>query len=1029
MFDRIVRLSVFNPVFVNLLFIIVIAAGAIAAMNLPREQFPEVSLDRVSVDVIYPGATAADVEELVVRPIEEALDDVNDVKRVESVAAEGTANIVVTFLAGKDLQDGRAEVEKAVATVDDLPEDTETPRVREMKLELPVLAVAIVGDRAVRDHADRLSEDLRDISGVASAITSGLTERRLVVEIDESRLRSLKLRPDQITQAIQAAKVNLPAGAIERGGTELFVKTDNRIRSAEDVAKIPLEPGSVLRIGDIASVRDLEEDPDTRIYVNGQPAVQIVVSREEGADPLGIREEVLELLPEAEQRLPAGLQLVMSEDYTSVIRDRLGTVAVNGLSGAVLVLLVLFLVSGFRQGLLALWGMPVSYLFATWMMDQADITVNVISTFGLLIATGIIVDDAVVVIENTQRHLEMGKTRIKAAIDGTKEVLLPVTVAILTTCFAFMPLTMVGGTMGRVMKILPLVVIFCLLGSLVEAIFILPGHMAHYASTDAAESRTARLVQKMRAVYRPILGFVIRRRWFVGLAVTLGFVGTIGVASSMPVQIGAPGKPFELTVSYELAAGVDRKATKAQGEAILELMDEDLHDWTRATKLRVGSLRDRQSQFLESGANLGTIRWEFDMTPELREQYPHTMATLRQYLNENPELASYKIEEMQAGPPTDSDVTARVRGRDPAEVDGVVEEVKRYLRDVEGTSQVDDDAGIGKETFRVEVDQDRAALYGLTDLDIARAVRSAIDGVIAAEVSIDETQVEIVVRYQDGQGLDQAGLRSLAISARNGNVVRLDQVAKLVRTREAGFVRRRDGQRTVSVKCDVDENVTSALDVSAEVQKYWDAEIASKHPDLTLSFGGDTEEITESLNDLPGAFVLAIGLIYIALALQFRSYMQPLIILCAVPFGIIGAIWGLFLMGYPLSLFAMFGIIALAGIVVNDSLVMVDFINARQRAGDSAFDAAVSGALNRLRPIISTTLTTCFGLGPLAIGLGGKDEILAPMAISIAAGLGISTTLVLLVIPAVYMQVEDVRNLWARIWGKDREAVHPEELE
>lgn len=1019
MFDRIVRLSVFNPVFVNLLFIIVIVAGVVAAVGLPREQFPEVSLDRVSVEVIYPGATAADVEELVVRPMEEALDNVNDVKRVESVAAEGTANIVVTFLAGKDLQDGRSEVEKAVATVDDLPEDAETPRVREMKLELPVLAVAIIGDRAVREHADRLSEDLRDVTGVASAITSGLTERRIVVAIDESRLRSLKLRPDQITQAIQAAKVNMPAGAIERGGTELFVKTDNRLRSAQDVAKIPLQPGSVLRIGDVATVRDLEETPDTRIYVNGEPAVQIVVSREEGADPLGIREDILELLPEAEERMPAGLQLEVSEDYTAVIRDRLATVAINGLTGALLVLLVLFAVSGFRQGMLALWGMPVSYLFAAWMMDRTDITVNVISTFGLLIATGIIVDDAIVVIENTQRHLEMGKSRVKAAIDGTKEVLLPVTVAILTTCFAFMPLTMVGGTMGRVMKILPLVVIFCLLGSLIEAIFILPGHMAHFASTDAADSRTARLVQKMRAIYRPVLGFVIRRRWLVGFLVTAGFVATIGVASQMPVQIGAPGKPFELTVSYELSAGLDREATKGEGEAILELLDEDLHDWTRATKLRVGSLRDRQSQFLESGANLATIRWEFDMTPELRDQYPHTMARLRQYLAENPELASYKIEEMKAGPPTDADVTARVRGRDPDEIDEVVKLVKHYVRDVEGTSQVDDDAGIGKETFRVEVDQDRAALYGLTDLDIARAVRSAIDGVIAAEVSIDETQVEIVVRHQDGQGLDQSGLRSLAISARNGNVVRLDQVARLVRTREAGFVRRRDGQRTVSIKCDVDEQATTALDVSGSVQDFWDAEIRPEHPDLTLSFGGDTEQITESLNDLPSAFVLAIGLIYIALALQFRSYMQPLIILCAVPFGIIGAIWGLFLMGYPLSLFAMFGIIALAGIVVNDSLVMVDFINSRQREGDSAFEAAVSGALNRLRPIVSTTLTTCFGLGPLAIGLGGKDEILAPMAISIAAGLGISTTLVLLVVPAIYMQVEDVRNLWARIRGLD----------
>jgi multidrug efflux pump subunit AcrB len=1027
MIDRIVKLSVFNPVFVNLLFIIVIAAGVMGARNLPREQFPEVSLDMVSIDVVYPGATATDVEELVVRPIEEALDDVNDVKRVESVAAEGTANVIVTFLAGKDLQDGRSEVEKAVATLDDLPEDSETPKVREMKLEIPVLAVAIVGDRAVREHSDRISEELRDIPGVASAIVSGLTERRIVVEMDETRLRALQLRPVQITAAIQAARVNVPAGSIERGGTELFVKTDHRLTSAADVEEIPLAPGSPLRVGDVAAVRDIEEQPDTRIVVDGKPAVQIVVAREEGADPLGIREATIALLPELAERLPGTLDLKVSEDYTSVIRDRLRTVAINGLTGAFLVMLVLFVMSGFRQALLALWGMPVSYLCATFLMDKTDITVNVMSTFGLLIATGIIVDDAIVVIENTQRHMEMGKSRIKAAIDGTKEVLAPVTVAVLTTCFAFMPLTMVGGTMGRVMKILPLVVIFCLLGSLIEAIFILPGHMAHYASKDAAKSRTARLVERMRRVYRPVVELAIRRRWILSFVVALGFFGTLGVASTMPVQIGAPGKPFELNLSYELPAGVDREVTRERGEQLIALVEEDLGEFMVSHKLRVGSVRDRMSQFLESGANLGQIRWEFEMSDELQKAYPPTAAKLKNYLERSPDLSSYKLEEMQAGPPSDADVTARVRGRDPKEISAVVEELKRFLRTVDATSQVDDNSGIGKETFRVVVNQDRASLYGMTKRDVAQGVRSAIDGVVATEVSIDETQVEIVVRYARGQRLDQAGLNSLAITAPNGTVVRLDQVATLERTREFGFVRRRDGQRTIAVTCDVDETVITPVKVSGKVQDYWDENVSPQHPDLTLSFGGETEDLTESLNDLPAAFLLAIGLIYIALALQFRSYMQPLIILCAVPFGIIGAIWGLFSMGYPLSLFAMFGIVALSGIVVNDSLVMVDFINQRRRAGVKAYEAAVDGALNRLRPIVSTTLTTCFGLGPLAIGLGGKDEILAPMAISIAAGLGISTGLVLLAVPSIYMQVEDVRLLFRRVTGAKEAPVNPEQ--
>ncbi|PRQ05655.1 efflux RND transporter permease subunit [Enhygromyxa salina] len=1026
MFDKIVRLSVNNSVFVNLLFFLVIAAGVIGALRLPREQFPEVSLDAVMVEVLYVGATAADVEELIIRPIEEELDNVSDVKRVESLANEGNATITLTFLAGTDLRDARAEVEKAVQATQNLPEDAETPQVREVKLDLPVLTVALLGDRSIRSETDRVQEILTRRPGVAGVTVTGLTEPRIVVALDEAKLRALQIRPAEISQAIRNARASVPAGTVESGGSEVFVKTDERLRSAADVAAIPLRPGSPLRLGDVGTVRELEEQPDTRYYVNGVEAVQLVVNREESADPLEIRDDIIAQLPSLDEQLPPSVHAVISEDYTTLIRDRLRTVLINGATGALLVVLVLAWVAGFRQAMLALWGMPVSYLLATFLMDKGDITINVISTFGLLIATGIVVDDAIVVIENTQRHLEMGKTRVQAAIDGAKEVLLPVTVAVTTTCFAFLPLTMVGGTMGRVMKILPLTVMFCLIGSLIEAIFILPGHLAHYASRDAAGGRTARLVERMKAVYRPVLNLCMRWRWVVAGLVTASFFGVVVLATKMPFQYTAKGKPSELSISYKLPAGVGREATRAQGEALRALVLQEFGvsaeaegGKVRTSKLRVGSVRDPRTQLLETGANVGILRFEFNLEDEVIAGYPAVVAQLERYLQTNPDLADFTIIEAMAGPPSGPAVTARVRGRYPEQIDAVVRELKTYLRSVEGVQNVDDDSGIGKETFSVEVDQDLAALYGLSELEIANAVRSAIDGLVAAEVSIDEQRVEIVVRTQGAQALDRAGIGSLTVTTADGRVVRLDQVARLARTRELGSIRRRDGQRTVAVTADVAAEVITALDASAKIQTHFDEQLAERYPEVEIQFGGDTEEINESLNDLPGAFMLAIGLIYIVLALQFSSYVQPFIILCAVPFGIMGAILGLFGMGYDLSLFALFGVVALAGIVVNDSLVMVDFINKRRAEGLEVFDAALDGALERLRPIISTTLTTCFGLGPLAIGLGGKDEILAPMAISIAAGLGISTGLVLLVVPAVYVIIErDLLGAWGRLVGK-----------
>ena len=567
MFDRIIKLSIGNPVFVNLAFFLVVAAGIIAALRLPREEFPEISLDRVVATVVYPGATAEDVEELITKPIEDELDDVSYVDKIESTSQEGVSSVVITFLEGTDLVTARSEVEKAVSAVDSFPEDAENPVVKELELEIPVVSVALTGDPGATRLVEYISERFRDVDGVAAVNVSGLAEPRIFVDLDELQLRALRLQPAQVAAAIRNAQANVPAGSVELAGQDLFVKTATSLESAADVARIPLFPGSSLRIGDVADVKAVAEPSDTEVWVDGRPAVKLTISREKTADQIGIRDDIVEKIGALQDTLPPGMQLYVSDNFTNTIDDRLDVVAVNALGGAVLVIVVLLVLSGFRQAVLAVWGMPISFLMATFLMDQTGLSINVVSTFGLLIAIGIIVDDAIVVIENVQRHMEMGKERIKAVYDGTREVLLPVTVAVATTCLAFFPLTMVSGTMGRIMKILPLVVIFCLLGSLFEAIFILPGHLAEFAKADQ-QGRTARLSARMQAVYRVPLQVCVRHPWITLLLVTLGFVGTLGLATQMPFQVNAPAKPFDISVSYEVMPGRAQAQTRAEGEAI-----------------------------------------------------------------------------------------------------------------------------------------------------------------------------------------------------------------------------------------------------------------------------------------------------------------------------------------------------------------------------------------------------------------------------------------------------------------------------
>jgi multidrug efflux pump subunit AcrB len=505
----------------------------------------------------------------------------------------------------------------------------------------------------------------------------------------------------------------------------------------------------------------------------------------------------------------------------------------------------------------------------------------------------------------------------------------------------------------------------------------------------------------------------------VGLGALL-FVATLVLAAKgMSFQLNAPGKPYETTVNFRLSPGANRLSTHGKAEAVRATIVQGVgRDNVRSAKARIGSSLDQRTGLLERGSNVGQIRFEFVMNEELLARHGDTIDAVKDLLTADPDISNYSVTVPQAGPPAGAEFSARLRGRDAVQVLAASGTLKSFMGELDGVSEVIDDLGLGKETFRVVVDQELASLYGLSERDVGLTVRTAIDGLLADEVSIDETQVEIVIRYRDGMSLDREGLGSIPITTQTGTVVRLDEVADVLRTREAGSLRRRDNQRQIEVQADLETDTVSVSEVNSAVLTHWNEELAARYEGVELAFGGETEDFNESLRDLIPAFGLVVGLIFVVLALQFRSYLQPLIILSAIPFGIIGAVWGLFLMGYDLSLFAFFGIVALAGIVVNDSLVMVDFINKRVAEGAAVPVAIVDGALARLRPILSTTLTTVFGLAPLALGFGGKDEILAPMAISIAGGLAISTGLVLLLVPVLYALVDDLGRWWDRWRGR-----------
>ena len=1034
--------------------IIIIIFGFIAWINLPRELTPEIALQSVTVTTLYPGASPEEVEKLISAPIEDAIEEnVNKINLLLSNSSEGRSIISVDFeeMSDRDFDKELENLRTAVEQVNDLPEEIlDDPKVQELDVSsgFPMLTVVVGGDiseKQMRDVAENLKDEILDIKNIASVQIAGFREREIWVEVDPDRLRAYQLPISVVITALGASNLNLPAGTMELGNAEFMVRTMGEFANPDTIRDtiIAVQPtGTPLRLSDVATVSDTYEDARTLSRINGKPSISLSVQKKSEGNTIALVAELRELVEKRRGDLPEGAELTAVNDYSVILKERLGILETNAFFGLVLVVLMLLLFIGWRNALFAALGIPVAFMATFWFMSMTGYTLSGVSLFGLILVVGIVVDDAIVVIENTYRHIEAGASPKVAAIRGAEEVGWPVLAASLTTICAFGPLMFMSGVSGQFMRVVPIMAILVLIASLFEVFVILPAHVSEWGKAKPREGRSRfdRLRTRsqdaftasirvvgfftwfgmffdfIRSRYIRILKTTIRYRYaFVGSVLFIGLIACVGAFFVLDKEL-FPGEDFpQFYVKAEMPPSYGMQETTAVIAQIEEAAKKLPSSEIAAIVSNVG-VHTPTSGLLEGityGSNFGEVIIELTPKQERTRGVDDIIASMRKETETISGIEQLNFITQEGGPPSGQDVEVKVKGPRFEQLSKLTDVLKGTLHQMDGVYDIRDDFRTGKSEVRIYLKPEKAHQYGLTTFQIAQTVRTAIEGAKATTYREADEAIDVIVKYEEDMLGNLMELNNLLIATPTGAIVPLKDVADIIEETGYSDIRRFDGERAITVSASVDRQKTTPFEVTQALISAF-ADVESLHPGYQLDFRGLFDEIINSFSELWKLFIVGLLLIYVVLGAQFKSFIQPIIIMFAVPFGMIGAMVGLLLSNATLSIVAMFGIVALSGIVVNDSIVLIDFINKYRENGYNKWYAILKGGSVRLRPIILTSLTTIIGLIPMAVGLGGKSPIWMPMAYTIIFGLALATTMTLFVMPALYAITTDLRGLVLR---------------
>ena len=1038
------RFSVRNPVAVNLLMVAVIIGGVMALrFGLVREFFPTMEAEQVFITVPYPGATPEEIERSVTRLVEREIEDVDDIKEIRSKVFEGATIITAELEQGADrdsiINDIRGEMDKVMP---DLPDGAEEPEIIEARPNIPVIAVVVHGnvpESQLRDATLEVRDDLLDFDSITEVVITGYRERELVVEIRPEKLDEYGLTFEQVGRALQALNRDIPGGQLKGGEAYVRVRTVGEERTPEKLEQkiiLSTPDGASIRVGDIASVKRTFEDKTEQGRFGGRRAVQLFVFKTPEQDAVEIAGLVRNYVEEKGSMLGGALKLDYTTDLSRIIEGRIDLMQRNAMAGLVLLLLALALFLELRVALWVAVGLGFSFMGTFIVMWAIGLTINLISLFGLIVVLGLIVDDAIVIGENIFRKKREGLlSPEEAAIDGAEKVTLPVVAAVLTTIAAFLPLEFMEGRMGTFLGVMPMVVICALTVSLVEAFVILPCHLAHGRTTPKRQTRIGALFARWGALRHRIfegllpdllemkLRFLLRWRYAAAatalalLPITFGLIA----GGAIPFVFLPPVDAETMTVKLEMAAGTPEEVTADTLAQIGALAGEKAEVKTVFSVLGA-SFGDRGRDRASDPAVVGQITIEL-LGADVREAEgmrtsQMLLSELREQTADLPGVRRLSFQ-ARAGGPSGPDLEIRVRGDDLDELSRAVIWVREVVASFDGIEEMYDDLELGKLEARMKLRED-ARLVGLTTRDVAMQLRHALFGFEVQDLQIgdDEVTVRVMLPPSERRSLDDLG--RLWIGLPSGGRVPLAEAATFNTERGYATLARVDGKRAATIYAEVDDRKANVAQLTTDITKAT-ADIGTRFPGVSRTFEGRRKETRESTGSLAYLFPVALLAIYVIIAVLFRSYIQPMIVMSIIPFALIGAVIGHFVMGFPITLLSMLGIVALAGIVVNDGLILVDFTNRKRREGLPLLEAIVAAARGRMRPILLTSITTCVGLAPIMLETSFQAQFLIPMAVSIVFGLAFATGLILVLLPVFYMIMEDLRaNVrWAfgKPWG------------
>ncbi|MAF27297.1 MAG: acriflavin resistance protein [Gemmatimonadetes bacterium] len=1043
-----------NPVAANLLMVLILVGGMLTYPIIKREIFPEISAGMIAVSVLYPGASPEEVENGICLRIEEEIEGLEGIRRITATAAEGAGQVTAETVPGKDHSDLLDEIKARVDAIENFPENAENPVVEDVVVRRQVLSVAVSGDAeeaSLKRYAEKVRDDIAALEGITQVDLGFARPYEISVEVSEDALERHGLTIDLVARAVRQSSLELPGGSVKTAGGEVLFRTSGQAYTGGDFGDIVLmtrPDGTRVLLRDVATVRDGFRDTGEKAFFDGAPALLVRVFRVGDQNALHVADRVKEFVARASDsgRYPEGISLTVWEDDSVILRGRLSLLIRNGRTGLALVFLCLALFLRLRLAFWVALGIPISFLGAVWLMPTMGVSINLISLFGFIVVLGIVVDDAIVVGESIYSRLQRGERGVEASVQGALRVMTPVCFAVLTTIVTFTPLLTLPGTMGQVWRVIPLIVIPVLLLSLVESLFILPAHLSHVRLRDRATGLLsgwnrfqgkvdAGLQRVVRNYYRPGLDFALRWRYLtlaVGFATLLITVGLVGggwlrfvffppveadhIVSFLTMPKGTPAEVTEQMVSRLsdsadlLRREIEEDSPENAGAIRHGLVSVGAQPYrARAAHGPLGVA----ASF--GGEHLAEVHLELSPSEGRKISSAYLARRWRELTGPIPDVEelTYTSSLFDAG----QAIHVQLAGPDLAELREVSQEVQARIREYPGTLDVGDSFRLGKEEIRLSL-RPEAEVLGITLIDLARQVRQAFYGEEVQRIQRGRDDVRVMVRYPENRRRSLGDLERMRIRTAGGVEVPFGTVAFAEKGRGYSAINRSDRKRVIDVIGDVDLSIASSNEIVRAVTTDVLPAVLRDHPDVSYSLEGEQKEQREMIDHLIRGFSVAMLFVFVLLAVPLKSYIQPIIVMSAIPFGIVGAIWGHIIMGMDLTILSLAGVVALSGVVVNDSLVLVHFVNRGVAEGKGTLEAAREAGVKRFRAIMLTSLTTFAGLSPMLFEKSVQAQFLIPLAVSLAFGVIFSTFITLGLVPVGYVVLEDVRRMAARITGR-----------